>query len=166
MYASLRIALLASAAALAACASAPPGATPSVAAAAAPFTQTCAPINEQQVAALFDRWNASLATGNPHKVVENYAPTSLLLPTVSNKPRYSAAEKEDYFEHFLHDSPRGKIDQRFVSIGCNTAVDAGLYTFTFAKTGAVVKARYSYTYAFIDGKWLITSHHSSAMPEK
>ncbi len=161
MYVSLRIALLASAASLAACAS-----EPSTPAAPAASTQTCAPINEQQVASLFDRWNASLATGNPHKVVENYAPTSLLLPTVSNKPRYSAAEKEDYFEHFLHDSPSGKIEQRFVSIGCNTAVDAGLYTFTFAKTGAVVKARYSYTYAYMGEKWLITSHHSSAMPEK
>lgn len=161
MYVSLRIALLASAASLAACVS-----EPSTPAAPAASTQTCAPINEQQVASLFDRWNASLATGNPHKVVENYAPTSLLLPTVSNKPRYSAAEKEDYFEHFLHDSPSGKIEQRFVSIGCNTAVDAGLYTFTFAKTGAVVKARYSYTYAYMGGKWLITSHHSSAMPEK
>ena len=32
-----------------------------------------------------------------------------------------------------------------VEIACNTAVDAGLYTFTFAKTGAVVSGRYSYT---------------------
>jgi hypothetical protein len=55
---------------------------------------------------------------------------------------------------------------RFVEIGCNSAVDAGLYTFTFAKTGDVVKARYSYTYRWDGSTWLITSHHSSAMPEK
>jgi hypothetical protein len=60
----------------------------------------------------------------------------------------------------------GKIDQRFIQVGCNTALDAGLYTFTFFKTGAVVHARYSYTYGFINGQWLITSHHSSGMPEK
>jgi uncharacterized protein (TIGR02246 family) len=129
-------------------------------------TPSCAAVTEQQVAELFDRWNDSLSTGNPHKVAENYAPASILLPTVSNKPRLTAAEKEDYFEHFLADGPRGRIDQRFIKIGCNAALDAGLYTFTFSKTGAVVKARYSYTYEFAQGKWLITSHHSSAMPEK
>ena len=29
--------------------------------------------NEAEIAALFDRWNASLATGNPDNVVANYA---------------------------------------------------------------------------------------------
>lgn len=126
----------------------------------------CAPINESQVAQLFDRWNASLMTHDPRKVVENYAPHSILLPTVSNKPRYSVEDKIDYFVHFLHDGPMGKIDQRFIQVGCNTALDAGLYTFTFFKTGAMVHARYSYTYGYINGQWLITSHHSSGMPEK
>ena len=77
-----------------------------------------------------------------------------------------AKRKQDDFEHFRENRPSGKIDQRFIKLGCNTALDAGLYTFTFAKTGAVVKARYSYTYENIGGQWLITSHHSSAMPEK
>ncbi len=143
------------------CASAPQSGSPAPTA-----TQSCAPVSEQQVAALFERWNASLATGSPRKVVENYAPQSILLPTLSNKPRLTAAEKEDYFEHFLENLPSGKIDQRFIKLGCNSALDAGLYTFTFAKTGSVVKARYTYTYENTGGQWLITSHHSSAMPEK
>jgi len=132
----------------------------------APVGTVCAPINESQVAQLFDRWNASLMTHDPRKVAENYAPHSILLPTVSNKPRYSVEDKIDYFAHFLHDGPVGKIDQRFIQVGCNTALDAGLYTFTFFKTGASVSARYSYTYGYINGQWLITSHHSSGMPEK
>lgn len=126
----------------------------------------CVPTDEAQIAALFDRWNASLATGDPRKVVENYAEQSILLPTVSNQPRLTPAAKEDYFAHFLENGPSGSIDQRFIKIACNTALDAGLYTFTFSKTGTVVKARYSYTYAYEGGRWLITSHHSSAMPEK
>lgn len=157
--APLAIAVLA----LVGCASAP---APQASSAAPATTQSCAPVTEQQVVALFDRWNASLATGNAHKVVELYAPQSILLPTVSNKPRLTAAEKEDYFEHFLENRPNGKIDQRVIKLGCNYALDAGLYTFTFAKTGAVVKARYSYTYENVGGKWLISSHHSSGMPEK
>ncbi|GAB2951699.1 DUF4440 domain-containing protein [Aquaspirillum soli] len=129
-------------------------------------TEMCKLTSEGEIAALFDRWNQSLLSGNPKQVVANYAPRSILLPTVSNKPRLSAAEKQDYFEHFLANGPVGKIDLRHIEIGCNTAVDAGLYTFYFRKTGASVSGRYSYTYRWDGQNWLITSHHSSAMPEK
>ena len=128
--------------------------------------ESCKATTEAEIASLFDRWNQSLQTGDPHKVAANYAERSILLPTVSNKPRLTPAEKEDYFHHFLEDRPSGKIDLRTVELGCNTAVDAGLYTFTFAKTGAKVSGRYTYTYRWNGSEWLITSHHSSAMPEK
>ncbi len=127
---------------------------------------TCKATSEAEIAALFDRWNQSLQTGDPEKVVANYAPRSILLPTLSNKPRLTAAEKADYFHHFLENQPSGKIDMRMVDIGCNYAIDAGLYSFTFAKTGATVKARYSYSYRWDGSQWLITSHHSSKMPEQ
>ncbi len=149
------------AAVLSGCASAPSGSG-----AAAARTEVCRASNEQEIAALFDRWNRSLQTGDPHQVVANYADRSILLPTVSNQPRLTAAEKEDYFHHFLENKPVGKIDSRTIEIGCNSAVDAGLYTFTFGTTGAQVKARYTYTYKWDGKQWLITSHHSSAMPEK
>jgi len=132
----------------------------------AAHSESCKATSKEEIAALFDRWNASLQTGDPHKVVANYAEHSILLPTVSNKPRLTAAEKDDYFEHFLANKPSGKIDMREIELGCNSAVDAGLYTFTFAKTGDVVHARYTYTYQWDGKQWLITSHHSSAMPEK
>jgi len=118
-----------------------------------------------EIAALFDRWNASLRTGDPKKVVANYAPDSVLLPTVSNRARFTIAEKEDYFMHFLQRRPQGYIDDRMIDVDCNSATDAGLYTFRFAD-GSSVKARYSFSYKKINGQWLITSHHSSGMPEK
>jgi uncharacterized protein (TIGR02246 family) len=149
------------AAVIAGCASVPSG-TASVTAG----MEVCKPANDQEIMALFDRWNASLQTGDPHKVAANYAEKSILLPTLSNKPRLTAAEKEDYFHHFLENKPVGKIDSRMIIIGCNTAVDSGLYTFTFQATGAKVRARFTYTYSWDGKQWLITSHHSSAMPEK
>jgi len=100
----------------------------------APRMESCKETSEQEIAALFDRWNRSLQTGDPHAVVANYAKQSILLPTVSNKPRLTVAEKEDYFHHFLQDRPSGKIDFRSIELGCNSAVDSGLYTFTFART--------------------------------
>jgi uncharacterized protein (TIGR02246 family) len=129
-------------------------------------SEDCKTVNDQEISALFDRWNHSLQTGDPHKVVANYAEHSVLLPTVSNTPRLTAATKEDYFQSFLQNLPTGVIDSRTIEIGCNTAVDTGLYTFTYGTTGAQVKARYTYTYKWDGKQWLITSHHSSAMPEK
>ena len=132
-------------------------------------TEVCVAATEEDIAALFDRWNASLQTGDVHKVSANYAPTSLLLPTVSSRPRRTALDKEDYFHHFLENHPVGRIDSidsREIEIDCNTAIDAGFYTFTFKKTGASVKARYTFTYKWDGNQWLITSHHSSAIPPK
>jgi uncharacterized protein (TIGR02246 family) len=132
--------------------------------ASAPLEE-CNPPLKTEIAALFDRWNASLRTGDPKKVVANYAPDSILLPTVSNRARFTPAEKEDYFTHFLQRRPQGYIDDRMIDVDCNSATDAGLYTFRFAD-GASVKARYSFSYRKINGEWLISSHHSSGMPEK
>ena len=157
---STSVSALVAALLLSACASTPPPPSQT-----SQTTEICIATSEQQIAALFDRWNSSLQTGDPHKVVANYAVQSILLPTVSNKPRISPEEKEDYFHHFLENKPNGRIDFRVIQVNCNTAVDAGLYTFTFAKTGTQVKARYSYTYKWDGKQWLITSHHSSAMPE-
>jgi hypothetical protein len=131
-----------------------------------PCTGICRETSEEEIASLFDRWNRSLMTGKPGKVLANYAERSILLPTMSNQPRLTAAEKEHYFRHFMENHPSGRIDMRFIEINCNTAVDAGLYTFTFARTGEEVSGRYSFTYSWNGSEWLITSHHSSAMPEK
>ncbi|MGO4568985.1 SgcJ/EcaC family oxidoreductase [Rhizobium sp. 2YAF20] len=128
-------------------------------------TSTCAPVSEKEIAGLFDRWNTSLATLDPEEVVKNYSADSVLLATLANKPRLTRAERIEYFKHFLEKKPKGNIDSRDIKIGCNWAVDVGTYTFTF-KDGSKVPARYTYTYEYEKGKWLITSHHSSMMPEK
>jgi len=128
-------------------------------------SEICHAASEKEIAALFERWNESLQTGEPEKVVAHYATRSILLPTVSNKPRLTAAEKADYFEHFLQRKPVGTIASSTIEVDCNSAIDAGLYTFKFVD-GSQVKARYSFTYKWNGKRWLISSHHSSAMPEK
>jgi len=129
--------------------------------------EVCPPINAQIVAALFDRWNASLATNNPDKVVANYASDAVLLPTLSNTPRTNRKQMRAYFVDFLKKHPIGHIDQRTVRFGCDWATDTGLYTFTLTSHGKKtdVEARYSYVYEYIAGQWLIVQHHSSLMPE-
>jgi uncharacterized protein (TIGR02246 family) len=132
-------------------------------------SQNCVKTNETEIAALFDRWNAALATLNPENVTSLYAHDAVLLATLSNEVRPTHEKIEDYFVHFLEKKPQGTIDDRLISIGCNTASDTGLYTFTLhEKNGKTqkVSARYSFVYEYDDDQWLIEHHHSSLMPEK
>ena len=62
-------------------------------------SEVCHAATEPQIASLFDRWNRSLQTGDPKKVVANYATKSVLLPTVSNTPRLTPATEETELVH-------------------------------------------------------------------
>lgn len=122
----------------------------------------------REIAGLFDRWNAALATGNPDKVTALYAHNGVLLPTVSNEVRVGPEAIRRYFVDFLQAKPAGTINHRELRmIDADTAMDAGVYTFTLTKNGkpTQVQARYSYVYEMVDGQWKILHHHSSAMPE-
>ena len=126
--------------------------------------QSCAKVTDKTIAGLFDRWNNSLQSGDADKVDTNYTENAVLLATLANKPRVTRAERIDYFKGFLAKHPRGKIDSRTIKIGCNKAIDTGLYTFTL-NDGKKIHARYTFTYRWNGQQWLISSHHSSAMPE-
>jgi uncharacterized protein (TIGR02246 family) len=123
---------------------------------------------QRQIAALFDRWNAALATGDANRVANLYAPDAVLLPTVSARIRTDRAEIVDYFRHFLENKPVGRIQKRFITIlGPTAAVDTGLYQFTLTNANgskSKVDARYTFVYELRGGRWLIINHHSSALP--
>ncbi|MFI2431181.1 SgcJ/EcaC family oxidoreductase [Streptomyces sp. NPDC018693] len=127
-------------------------------------------VTEQEIAALFDDWNAALETGDPQKVADLYASDAVLLPTVSNRVRTDRAGIVDYFEHFLENKPVGKkLESHINVLDGDSALDAGVYEFALTdhETGAksVVKARYTYEYEKRGGEWRIVNHHSSKMPE-
>ncbi|MDX2234727.1 MAG: SgcJ/EcaC family oxidoreductase [Hyphomonadaceae bacterium] len=124
--------------------------------------------DKREIAALFETWNETLRTGGPHDMALLYAEDGVLLPTVSNAVRTNRVEIAAYFEEFLAMHPRGVINEQHVDVlDSNTAVNSGVYTFDLIREGqpTFVVARYSYLYEKIGGKWLIKSHHSSAMPE-
>jgi len=124
--------------------------------------------SQDEIATLFDRWNAALATGNPENVADLYAPNAVLVPTTSNQIRTDRAGIVDYFTHFLPRKPQGKIDQSIITvIDPQTAINAGIYTFTLTRDGRRedIQARYTFVYQKQNGRWLIVNHHSSKMPE-
>lgn len=129
----------------------------------------CAPVTQLAIESQFERFNGAWSTKDPAKVTALFSHDAVLLPTVSNKPRTSPAEVNDYFVKFLQGSPVGTINTSTVSLGCNMASRLGTWTVTLtdAKTGAKsdVKARYSFIYKLEGGDWKIYHLHSSMMPE-
>jgi uncharacterized protein (TIGR02246 family) len=125
----------------------------------------CVAVTDADVEKLFVQWNDAVKTGNPDTVVNLYAADAILLPTVENGPLIGRAAIRGYFVHFLASKPSGKIDERTIRIGCNAALDAGLYTFAYGNGDAPTPARFTYIYEFEGGRWLIAHHHSSKRPK-
>ena len=50
-------------------------------------------------------------------------------------------------------------------LSSDSAINSGIYRFDFAKDGTSAKARYTYLYRKVAGKWKIMYHHSSLMPQ-
>lgn len=137
-------------------------------AAQAPASASNTTPGEAEITALFDRWNAALATGDSAQVAALYAPFGVLQPTVSNEVRATPERIRSYFVDFLKLRPQGTINERHIEVlDDDTAVDAGIYTFDIVRDGKPqwVTARYTYVYEKVDGQWKIALHHSSAMPE-
>lgn len=131
--------------------------------ASASNTGGCVKTNKTEIRHLFDRWNDSLQSGNAKRVTDNYLSDAILLPTISSKVHLTQAERTEYFKMFLMKKPIGKIDSSHINLTCNSAIDTGTYTFTFADK-SVVSARYTFVYLWDGKEWKIASHHSSVTP--
>jgi len=119
----------------------------------------------EEIAGLLDRWNRALESQDADQVVSLYAESSLLLPTLSCIPRETAEKKRSYFQKLVQLKPSVTVNQRWISIGCNMAVDTGIYTFDLQAIDKKLQARYTFTYIWTGDQWLINSHHSSALPD-
>ncbi|MGJ5181133.1 SgcJ/EcaC family oxidoreductase [Bradyrhizobium oligotrophicum] len=130
----------------------------------------CPTTSESQIEGLFASFNDSWATKDPAKVTALFTKKPVLLATVSNQPRTTPEQVNDYFVKFLKGSPVGRIDTSTVELDCNTATRLGTWTVTLTDpatgTKSDVKARYSFIYRYEDGAWKIDHLHSSLMPEK
>jgi uncharacterized protein (TIGR02246 family) len=123
--------------------------------------------SKREITAQFTKWNAALASHDPAKVADLYAPDAVLLPTLSNVVRTDRAGLIDYFEEFLEKKPKSTLTQEIITVlDDNTAINTGVYHFDLTVDGhpSAVDARYTFVYEKRHGRWLITNHHSSAMP--
>ncbi|WP_079227387.1 nuclear transport factor 2 family protein [Pseudomonas putida] len=116
--------------------------------------------------AALHQWAATVATRNVDDVLALYAPDAILVPTLSNDVRDCDDSRRSYFENFLANDGLVcdvQVFKKRVSQKLGTVVVGGLYTFVYRQDGdeRQVPARFLFTFEFIEGRWLITGHHSS-----
>lgn len=116
-----------------------------------------------EVLKLFNDWNSAIQTGDPDLVVSLYANNAVLVPTLSNDVRTSHAEIRDYFVEFLAKKPLAKLDESYVRMYGDVALNSGIYSFYFGGSNVATQARYSYVYHRSGSGWLIIEHHSSLL---
>ncbi len=133
-----------------------------------PTEQLCAPVTEDEIRSLHDRWVNSLLTKHPDKVTRNYAPDAVMLAEATRKVRANYAEIREYYLYFLQLEPQVRIDHRTIRLGCNAASDVGHFAMLVnggtPNSRDTVQGRYSFNYELRDGAWLIVHHHASVMP--
>ena len=129
----------------------------------------CAAVSQAKAEGLFTDFNEAWATKDPAAVTSMFTKDAVLLATVSNKPRLTHAEIQDYFVSFLKGSPVATINTSTFKMGCDTVARLGTWTVTLTNLNSGVrsdvKARYSFLYRMESGKWKIDHLHSSMMPE-
>ncbi|MEH3024382.1 MAG: DUF4440 domain-containing protein [Pseudomonas oryzihabitans] len=111
-------------------------------------------------------WAATVATRDVEAILGLYAPDAILVPTLSNEVRDNEESRREYFRNFLANDGLVcdvQIFKKRVSSKLSTVVVGGLYVFHYRDGDQVISvpARFLFTFEQIDGRWLITGHHSS-----
>lgn len=112
-------------------------------------------------------WTERVAADRIEEVLELYAEDAVLVPTLSNEIHVTEAGRRRYFEfllsrNVLHCTVEQEVER--IELNRGTVAIGGIYTFVFGKEDGkeeAVPARFLFTFEDIDGRWLITGHHSS-----
>ena len=124
----------------------------------------------EKIAALLDDWGAALASGDPARIADLYAPDAVLLPTASyprsgwNPARSAAISAISCSATQVRASWRC-IRACFETVGINS----GIYTFTMHRDDGTpfdLVCRFTFVYLLFDEVWKIIEHHSSIMPDQ
>ena len=123
--------------------------------------------DEGSVKAAYNDWVKAVTGGSADPVLNLYDDKAVLLATFGPKPLVGHSQLREYFVKFTA-LPRLKAEtnESIIRIFGDTAVNSGLYTFSYEKEGKVVNvpARFSFTYRKDGDKWKIVDHHSSVVP--
>jgi uncharacterized protein (TIGR02246 family) len=121
----------------------------------------------QDVEAATQQWITAFNRKNAKEIVALYAPDAVFFGTSSGVLRDRPELVWDYFKGIgdLGESTIATGEHRVQVFG-NVAVNTGYYTRSSTQNGKLVQnpARFTFVYALRQGRWMIVTHHSSALP--
>lgn len=123
---------------------------------------------DPQIQKLGQDWAMALSSGDPQKIVALYDNNAILYATFTDQIN-SRQGLVDYFTKLMQNKNlKVEFNNQNIRRYSDTAINSGLYTFSFDSNGKTVKvpARYSFVYSLVPNKgWLIVDHHSSKLPQ-
>ncbi len=123
--------------------------------------------DEDSIRAAYNDWVKAVTGGSADPVLKLYDDKAVLLATFGPKPFVGHDQLRTYFVKFTAlPHLKAETNESIIRIFGDTAVNSGLYTFSYEKNGKTVKvpARFSFTYRKEGDKWKIVDHHSSVVP--
>lgn len=134
------------------------------------FGSVFATCTKAQVEEADARWASAIDSNQVKQVVDLYAPDSVLLGTVENKPITTKEGRVAYFTKFLNTYKDMRVTytgEKHIQVQGNSASSSGLYTFSGIKDGKAteVSARYTFIYRATANGCELIKHHSSQLPE-
>jgi uncharacterized protein (TIGR02246 family) len=132
-------------------------------------SKDCVLAEEEDIAALFDRWSSAVEMQHPDRVTRLYDTDATMIVGRSDAQRLGYAEIRAYYFETLQRDPRVRLQARSIRIGCNHAVDTGTVAVILrgARPGTTetLLQRYTFVYDFNGGSWRIAHHHVSQPSE-
>jgi uncharacterized protein (TIGR02246 family) len=125
----------------------------------------CVPAANSDFVDALDKWNAAVVTGHPDKVTRLYALHATLMPANGTMPRIGYDAIRHHFLYLLPDAPSVHVLKREIRIGCEIAIDSGIYLVSTGPKNArrTEKQRFTFIYTRYDETWLIEHHHASLL---
>ena len=125
--------------------------------------------NKKEIQTALERWMDKLCSPAtaPIDMANLYAKDGVLLGTVAERIHQGTEDIKEYFDMFLEKQPCGEFDEIIIQDYGMGAIADGLYTFTLTDANGEeeeVKARFTYVFKEEDGRWKISTHHSSIDP--
>jgi hypothetical protein len=115
------------------------------------------------------QWVEAMESGDAPRVVALYDKNAIFYSMIAVKPLKTQAERLAYYKKAVAEPDLSiDIDESDPKVMGDTATNSGLYTFHYTQEGEDVEipGKFSFTYAFKNGKWLITEHRSEKIEKK
>lgn len=125
-------------------------------------------LNAEKILENVARWVSSFSEDTSKNICALYNEQATLWGTLSPIKRDSATLIKDYFDQvFKYSNRYAELTEANVRLFGDIAICNGLYNFSWLNDGVQVTtaARFSLVYINQGGRWLITEHHSSCIPQ-